>query len=307
MMSTIVYQNLVSSCFEYPHTETTITTTLKLKVAPPSVALDLLKKQGTDIDHSANLEFENWGFLQTVPKESGDNYKESNQTNPWVDKKAQFSSLSQESLELCTENLGSETGSDNTITDGGGAIFPYPSPPLVVPRSEYSTSPTYPNRKAASNYGETKNFPPPLTTMSGGSSLKVRRHREEGRLTVEVVEAPFRNPYLKAERSDGRLRLCFLTAGGEETTYVSAGDEEDDDDGGGGGETAEEEEIEEARSEVKSEFREESEFDGEINTNLEHELEKFPLLSRCKGRGGGHGNKGLCSSNWEPALWVAIS
>ncbi|KAL6548404.1 hypothetical protein OROGR_008825 [Orobanche gracilis] len=281
MMSTIVYQNLVSSCLEYPLTETTITTTtLKLKVAPPSVALDLLKKQGTDINHSANLEFENWGFLQTVPKESGDNCRE---TNPWGGKKAQFSSLSPESLELCTENLGSETGSDNTITDGGGVISPYPSPACIVPRSEYSTSPTYPNRKAASNYRETKNFPPPLTTMSGGSSLQVRRHREEGRVIVEVVEAPFRNPYLKAERSDGRLRLCFLTAGGEETTSVSAGEEEEGGGGECGGETAEEE-IEEARSEVGSEFREEIEYNGEIN-NLEHELEKFPLLSRCGGGG----------------------
>lgn len=49
-------------------------------------------------------------------------------------------------------------------------------------------------------------FPPPLTTMN---TLQVRRQcREGGRLIIEAVEMT--NPVLQAERSNGRLRLCFL-------------------------------------------------------------------------------------------------
>ncbi|KAL0457245.1 UNVERIFIED_CONTAM: protein FANTASTIC FOUR 3 [Sesamum latifolium] len=149
--------------------------------------------------------------------------------------------------------------------------------------------------------------------MSGSSSLQVRRHREDGRLIIEAVEAPFRNSYLQAERSDGRLRLCFLTGSdraeittstaGEEHEEEEEKEEEKEEENGDecGGETTEEDEIEEASSDVE-------EFDGEINLEMEMEMEmemeKFQRLSRCKEEG--HGNKGLCS-NWKPALWVAIS
>ncbi|KAK6139068.1 hypothetical protein DH2020_027191 [Rehmannia glutinosa] len=312
-MSTIVCQNLVSSCFESQLTETTTTLKLKLAAAPPQ-ALDFCKKQRITDDQSpadvkTNLEFGNWGFLQTIPKDkSGDYYKESYYS------KSSFSRLSPKSLELCTENLGSETGSD-IITDD--SIFSSSSPPFS-PNSdstEYSMShktvektnlPKYPHHNSCR---ETKNFPPPLT-----SSLQVRRHREGGRLIIEAVEAPFRNSYLQAERSDGRLRLCFLTnsdaaetttsaagGGGEEEEAEELEELEEENGDEWGGEMGAEEEIDEPRNhEIESEKEELN--DGEIN--LEMGIEKFQWRSRCKE--GGHGNKGLCS-NWKPALWVATS
>lgn len=296
-MSTTVCQNLVS-CFESQLTETT--TTLKLKVAapPPPAALDLCRKLGAD-DHSLRNEFGNWGFLQTNSKESGD--KDCIYTHPLA-KYSSFSKLSPKSLELCTENLGSETGSD-TISDCS-SIFSA-SPPLSPTSnsgqdrkravlddwSQKKSTPANSHSKEASR--KIKNFPPPLTTMSGSSSLQVRRHREGGRLIIEAVEGPLRNSYLQAERSDGRLKLCFTTAtcGGEEEEEEE--EENGDECGGVGGA---EEEIEEPRNEFESEMEE---FDGEINV-----MEKFQRLSRCKE--GGHGNKGLCS-NWKPALWVTTS
>ncbi|KAK4425702.1 protein FANTASTIC FOUR 3 [Sesamum alatum] len=286
------------------------TTTLKLKGAAAPPDLDFCKKMASD-DHPAEvktvLEYGNWGFLQTGPKESGD--KESCIYTHPLARKSSFSRLSAKSLELCTENLGSETGSD-IVTDDCSSIFS--SPPLSPSSNSTSSrksvdfddwkqttisSSRNPLHREASSCRKTKNFPPPLTTMSGSSSLQVRRHREDGRLIIEAVEAPFRNSYLQAERSDGRLRLCYLTGSDRtEITTSAAEEEEENGDECGGESAAEEEEIEEASSD------EEAEFDGEIN--LEMEMEKFQWLSRCKE--GGHGNKGLCS-NWKPALWVAIS
>lgn len=296
-MSTIVCQNLVS-CFESQLTETT---TLKLKVAAaqPPAALDLCRKLGAD-DHSPRNEFSNWGLLQTNSKESGD--KDCIYTHPLA-KYSSFSKLSPKSLELCTENLGSESGSD-TFSDCS-SIFSA-SPPLSPTSNsgedhkrvvlddwdQKKTTPASPHSKDACR--KIKNFPPPLTTMSGSSSLQVRRHREGGRLIIEAVEGPFRNSFLQAERSDGRLKLCFTTATSSGKEQEDEEEENDEDECSGGG--AAEEEIEDPRNEFESEMEE---FDGEINV-----MEKFQRLSRCNE--GGHGNKGLCS-NWKPALWVATS
>ncbi|EPS59315.1 hypothetical protein M569_15493, partial [Genlisea aurea] len=68
-------------------------------------------------------------------------------------------------------------------------------------------------------------FPPPLTTMSGASTVEVQCRREEGRLIIETVEAPFKNSYLQAERRDGRLKLSF-------PVVMPADDDAGDGDGG---------------------------------------------------------------------------
>ncbi|PIN16529.1 RNA polymerase II transcription initiation factor TFIIA, large chain [Handroanthus impetiginosus] len=303
-MSTIVCQNLVSR-FESQLTETTTTFKLKLAAPPPPpapAALDFCKKDYPPVEIKTNLDFGNWSFLQTLSlsKGTGD-YEESSYTHPLA-KNSSFSRLSAKSLELCTENLGSETGTD-TITDSS-TIFSSVPPENSTSQIRVINN-TIPNKDPKSNSGgKIKNFPPPLTTMSGSSSLQVRRYREGGRLIIEAVEAPFRNSYLQAERSDGRLRLCFLTAetasstaGGEEEEEEAEPEEEEEEIGDEcGGDTAEEEEIEEPRCEMESEVEE---FDGEIN--LEMGIEKFQRLSRCKE--GGHGS----SSDWNAALWVATS
>ncbi|KAH6821665.1 hypothetical protein C2S53_018858 [Perilla frutescens var. hirtella] len=297
-MSTIVCQNLVS-CFESQLTETTTTLKLKVAAAPPPAAMDFNRKPVSEYDHSPRtLEFGNWGFLQTNSKESMD------KDCCYTHKNSSFSKLSPKSLQLCTENLGSETGSD-TISDCS-SIFSA-SPPLSPTSNsgedhktvvlddwklqKIKSPPANAHGKEACR--NIKNFPPPLTTMSGSSSLQVRRHREGGRLIIEAVEGPFRNSYLQAERSDGRLKLCFTTAtssGGEEQEEEEEEEQENED------ECAAEEEVEEPINEFELE---KEEFDEEINL-----VEKFQRLSRCKE--GGHGNKSLCS-NWKPALWEWVA
>ncbi|KAG6431096.1 hypothetical protein SASPL_109171 [Salvia splendens] len=235
-MSTIVcQQNFV--------TETT--TTLKLRVAQAGAGDDPLGS---------------WGFLQNNSHQSSALNKDFYYTHPL----SYNSKLSPKSLQLCTENLGSESGYD-TFSDCTTIFSASDDHPTFSLRhcKHQKASPKY--------YRKINDFPPPLTTMSGASSLQVRRHSEGGRLIIDAVEGPFRNSYLHAERSDGRLKLSFTTA------------------------TAEEEEIEESENESESE--------SESDMNL---LEKFQRFSRCKD-GGSHETKALCS-NWKPStLCVATS
>lgn len=298
-MSTIVCQNLVS-CFDFESQLTETTTTLKLRVAaaPPPASPDTCRR--SDDHHSLD-------FLRAANSQessSVDSY-----THP-LSKNSPYSKLTPKSLQLCTENLGSETGSD-TASDCS-SIFSA-SPPLSPASNSADDRKTFDlddcRQKKPSPWSQRacrkiNTFPPPLTTMSGGSSLQVRRHTEGGRLIVEAVEGPFRNSYLHAERSGGRLKLSFATPtptaaydGGEQEQEQE--EEEEEEEGNlnecGGSAAAE---IEEPRNEIESE-KEEMETEGDRNL-----IEKFQRYRRCNE--SGHGNKGLCS-NWKPALWVATS
>ncbi|XP_047977700.1 protein FANTASTIC FOUR 1-like [Salvia hispanica] len=256
-MSTIVYQQNQASIYE-PHLSET---TLKLRVAaaPPPTNADL----------------GGWGFLQNNSQESSTMI---NRDFPYTHPLSKNSKLSPQSLQLCTENLGSESGSD-TFSDCS-SIFsasPPPSPTaarIPPPADKYS-------RKI-------NNFPPPLTTMSGASSLQVRRRSDGGRLIIDAVEGPFRNSYLHAERTDGRLKLSFAAAA------CSDGDEEEC----GAAEAAETEtEAEEGEIEGKG-----NGFESELGVE-KNVLERIQSFRRCNS----HGSKGLCS-NWKPStLWVATS
>ncbi|XP_075504276.1 protein FANTASTIC FOUR 3-like [Primulina tabacum] len=299
-MSTIVYQNLVSC------KETTTTTKLKF-AAPPSPS--------TLADMNTSLDNGNWGLLQTYPKEPVE------RTSFCTQYQSSFSRLSAKSLELCTESLGSESVSD-VITDcssnvsifSGSSSFSHSD--LIEDTSSYSRvelekpeweakSSASPRQAGRNTTKRPNNFPPPLNSMSGTRSLQMRRRWEGGRLIIDVVEAPFRNSYLHAERSDGRLRLCFLTVSDSAiaTTSASSAIEEEEqqkqqqNEHECGGEQAEPEEADELQSEIESG---KEEFEGEMN--YEMGLEKFQMLGRCKE--GRHGSKGLCSV-WKPAFCVA--
>ncbi|KZV29258.1 protein FANTASTIC FOUR 3-like [Dorcoceras hygrometricum] len=294
-MSTVVYQNLVS-CFETQLKETATTVKLKFAAGTPSNLADM----------STSLEYDNWGLLQTYPKEPVE------KTSFFTHYSSSFSRLSAKSLELCTENLGSESGSDvGTDCSSDVSIFSSSSfshsnliqDPSSYSRFEFERPKQQEAKSSAITRKEGRNttkrsddFPPPLTSMCGPSSLQMRRRREGGRLIIDAVEAPFRNSYLQAERSDGRLRLSFLTAADSaDTTTSSIADEEEEvqqqqkqSEHECGGEQAELEEIESGTEEHEGDM------------NYEVELDKFQRFSRCKE--GGHGNKGLC---WKPAFCVA--
>ncbi|CAI9768593.1 unnamed protein product [Fraxinus pennsylvanica] len=142
-----------------------------------------------------------WGSILSQ-KNNQDSSK--NSSTPYVHPlaKRSSSSLSQKSLEICTENLGSETGSDCFSLD--------------PPKTE-----NYCQEKVSKSFGDfnavkyktvsPRPFPPPIPSIGddSGNSLRMHCQRQNGRLILESVSAPSRNCF-QACRQDGRLILTLI-------------------------------------------------------------------------------------------------
>lgn len=114
------------------------------------------------------------------------------------------SSLSMESLEMCTESLGCETGS--SIVELGIDEPSYQERPSRAART--------PNAGVTCRKAKQGNsFPPPLTSISGSDGLKVQTRREGGRLVIKAFALPSIGPCFQAERENGRLRLHLVKEG----------------------------------------------------------------------------------------------
>ncbi|XP_065864392.1 protein FANTASTIC FOUR 1-like [Euphorbia lathyris] len=235
---------------------------LRLKLAPPQTNISP--------DNNNNVETGGWTFLQSLAekKQPQPLYKDQPYNPPYC--KRGTSVLSEKSLEMCTESLGSETGSD-TSDDMA----------LLSSDNYIETGLKYSRLRDTTRMSRSSSFPPPLTSISSSSNVQMRRRRESGRLVLEAVSVSNSSqPYFQAERIDGRLRLHLMKDCEEEEEEA---------------EEAEEEEFEEEEEE------EEEKENGE-NGGGEMGMEKLTRLSRCSCKEDGSGNKSLL--NWEP-LWVA--
>ncbi|KAI3888214.1 hypothetical protein MKW92_017845 [Papaver armeniacum] len=125
------------------------------------------------------------------------------------------SCLSIKSLEICTENLGSESGSDGyphsdislsdtEEEDEDIQEVEEESIEQVVSVMNYS-------RKSSSPSSVRRPFPPPLKSLSkpGGGGIQMKTHRQDGRLILEAVSVPTSTNCFNAQRRDGRLVLTF--------------------------------------------------------------------------------------------------
>ncbi|KAK9156887.1 hypothetical protein Scep_003461 [Stephania cephalantha] len=111
-------------------------------------------------------------------------------------------SLSQRSLEICTESLGSETGSDgySSSCDAEQEQQDHMEEELEK-EVEYflGRKPTHQRRS----------FPPPLPSLSR-PGIHMRPRRVDGRLVLEAVSIPPTPSHnFHAQRQDGRLLLTF--------------------------------------------------------------------------------------------------
>ncbi|CAM0871016.1 unnamed protein product [Alopecurus aequalis] len=142
-------------------------------------------------------------------------------------------SMSHESLDLCTESLGSETGTRGDFLDQAAIMACLYAPPSLDTAADSFAPPPalHEEEEQVQEQEETvtagltevryhrarpqRAFPPPLASMSrrpgddAGPCLRMRPHRRDGRLVVEAVAARPQG-YLHARRQDGRLRLCFV-------------------------------------------------------------------------------------------------
>jgi hypothetical protein len=119
--------------------------------------------------------------------------------------------LTQKSLEICTESLGSETGSDG-FSDADRSC---PGSDDDADCGEAGAD------GVAARAPPPRAFPPPLPSLARRTvgSLQTRQHRRGGRLVVEAVPV-LSNTLFRAQRRGGRLLLSFAD------TAAPASDEE---------------------------------------------------------------------------------
>ncbi|XP_047321632.1 protein FAF-like, chloroplastic [Impatiens glandulifera] len=178
-----------------------------------------LKKKKTEVENEKPVctQLDTWSSILSQ------NAKEdSNNLPPYVHPLAKTStgSLSEKSLQICTESLGSETGSEGfssytppekseseedkeeeEVQQKEAPVEKYSDPcdreEWQAIKCMYSTKSTTP-----------RSFPPPLPSLaqSVGPTLHMQSRRLEGRLLLEAVSVPSQNCF-HAQRQDGRLVL----------------------------------------------------------------------------------------------------
>ncbi|XP_018485669.1 protein FANTASTIC FOUR 2-like [Raphanus sativus] len=129
--------------------------------------------------------------------------------------KRSVSKLNEKSLEMCTESLGAETGSESgdelsllaleaTAISRAHSLSPKPKPQEEEKDTDFHAK--------RSTMSRSKSFPPPIKFVKESRYNRiVRSLGEDGRVVVQAirVSSPPRN--FVAEREEGRLRLCLST------------------------------------------------------------------------------------------------
>ena len=207
-MASVVCQGL-QACIEPPLIETTI-----LTHKSSSMPTHVHQKPTLEVMNSNNGEsvskIKGCTFLDVLEKPSSNHVKnEEVYVHPMVKRSA--SALSSMSLEMCTESLGAETGSD--VSESSDEF-------TLEERDRYrslmSSKACAFDRKMVRQRKGSGGFPPPLTSISGSDgTVKVKPHREGGRLVIKAVSISDCGTKFEAERANGRLKLslskdCFV-------------------------------------------------------------------------------------------------
>ncbi|MED6106820.1 hypothetical protein PIB30_007845, partial [Stylosanthes scabra] len=212
-MSSIRVCEGLQSCLEPRVIEPRV---LRLKLAPSAAASELESHQ-----QEQQPEKKDWSFLEAVSQLPCNNKDEKVvYVHPTL--KRSSSMLNPNSLEMCTESLGSETGSLFSISHNN--------------HNHTNTTTTTTLIKHTRKPNKPRTFPPPLTSITHhGGALRVMPHRRHGRLVLEAVTSPPETAtYFHAERSHGRLRLglCLYHHETEQDNDDDDHDVEDDEEEG---------------------------------------------------------------------------
>ncbi|TYI68331.1 hypothetical protein E1A91_D08G081400v1 [Gossypium mustelinum] len=179
-MSSSVSQGL-QSCLEVRVVEPRF---LSLKLAPhksnsPASIAPTNEEKDAKLIGNQNMEMGGWSFLHSLS--NANEYSTQNDNvyvHPLVKRSASI--LSEKSLEMCTERLGSETGSD--VSDISL---------LSLQTGVYNPSNSKPRESSLKRKTSRINtFPPPLTSITGSNGVQVKSHREGGRLVLQAVTIP---------------------------------------------------------------------------------------------------------------------
>ncbi|KAK8684811.1 hypothetical protein V6N13_040827 [Hibiscus sabdariffa] len=285
-MATIVchhHHRGLQSCLE-SHTVEPRALRLTLSSSRPHFSPPSLELTSKSVSVNSSPEPGGWSVLQALfdgPRLSKEiDGNEITYAHPLA--KRSLSTLSDKSLELCTENLGSETGSDDVLEDDNDVFSSLSSSTNRQNENRATWKQLEPRQVLGGTKATGGEFPPPLTTISGSESIRVRPHRENGRLVIKAEKAPYNNSIFRADRSNGRLRLCILKDSTPSIDYKeeSTTDKEND------------------NNNNHNEEEEEEEFENDGNTiaekdELDKEETKFERREGRDGRGGGVGG-GRC-------------
>ncbi|XVE79162.1 hypothetical protein DITRI_Ditri14bG0035800 [Diplodiscus trichospermus] len=168
-------------------------------------------------------QFDIWSSILSQKADHDESSKSPPYTHPLVRRSA--SSLSEKSLEICTESLGSETGSDvfssyspsesGDMEEDKEEEQELQQPKQERPLPQLTSLDVEEPRIVKYNYdfgkkSPNRSFPPPIPSLSrkDGASVRMKTHRDSGRLVLEAVSVPSQNNFL-AQRRDGRLVLTF--------------------------------------------------------------------------------------------------
>ncbi|XP_041020351.1 protein FANTASTIC FOUR 3-like [Juglans microcarpa x Juglans regia] len=213
--------------------------------------------------------------------------------------------LSEESLRMCTENLGSETGSACTESD----IDEIDLFSVVSENGQSKKASKLHGFRVSKKLNHPWSFPPPLKSISSSSGVRVKSHREGGRLVLKAFTVPSCRGLFHAERGDGRLRIRMVQGegigedGDEEVAQEAEPETEDAE------EELEEAEVGEDRdsSDEKMYWCEEEERSGiTVGFGPETAIGRLPRPSRCME--GGTGNKALLYLEpfWKAAYKLSV-
>ncbi|KAI9118914.1 hypothetical protein K1719_009589 [Acacia pycnantha] len=276
------------SWMEPSHMETQI---IRLKLAPPaSLSLSESQEKPSNNDEVStkmdkNADIGGWNILLSLKKTE-------DPQNVYVHPSEKHSSsmLTGKSMEMCTESLGCETGSDNA-SENMDEFALLSSENSTTGYSRHNSEPTR-SYSVSRRMKRSNSFPPPLTSITDLGGVQVRPRREDGRLILEAVATPSVQPCFQAKRSNGRLTLTMFQ------TFLSDDDDDEEEE-----EEEEEEAVEEDEFVVGDQDTDDAEELEEINAIVEDEIGKRKLARPERCNESGNINK-IRMPNWK-LFWVA--
>ncbi|KAK8596057.1 hypothetical protein V6N12_064557 [Hibiscus sabdariffa] len=263
-------------------TQQGLMSTLKRSPSSKEFSVSSSLEEGRD-DNDAPSQFDIWASIQQKKKEEVENQGQFDIWSSIISQKAEEESskcsppyvhplvkrsascLSEKSLEICTESLGSETGSDGFSSETSDMEEDKQEDQQLLHQKQEPVAPMvmpcFDGEKAIiakQNYDVVKkspnlSFPPPIPSLSAkdGAPRRLKTHRDNGRLVMEAVPMPSLNNFL-AQRQDGRLVLTLADTSaindaeeevmkveeleeefesfGEEESEIDIDDDDDDDD-----------------------------------------------------------------------------
>ncbi|XP_071706163.1 protein FAF-like, chloroplastic [Rutidosis leptorrhynchoides] len=181
---------------------------------PHSSSSDSSDEEECDKANEGPKRIDIWTAIMSQKKQddSGPTY-----VHPLVKKSAR--SLSEKSLKVCTESLGSETGSDvfSFASSNANEEKQEQPQPQELQQQQHQPDEDIVAKPATTlltkKCQQGRSFPPPLPSLAAAHtdspSLHMNSRRVDGRLVLEAVSVPPQK-YFETQRQDGRFLLTLI-------------------------------------------------------------------------------------------------